>query len=166
MAWASMTDLSTGDLVTESHMDVIRGNIEYLLNPNNDRILRDNSGNYTTTSGSFVDVDATNLAATITTFGGPVLVIVSAVVDHSAASAIVSMDVDVDGSRLGGAEGMIWQQWDGATREHNFSISVLVTGLSAASHTFKLQWKTSGATASLHADPTNNTPVQLSVIEI
>lgn len=165
-AWTTMNDLATGDLVTEADMDAIRGNIEYLLDPNQERILRDNGGYYQTTSTSFVDVDATHLAATLVTHGGPVLVIVSASGTHSAAGGRLALDIAVDGTRLGGNYGLAEGAAPAANYRVNLSFAVLVTGLSAGSHTFKLQWLTSAATASLQADPTNNTPLQLSAIEL
>ena len=161
--WSTMTDLSTDDLVTEADMDALRGNIEYLLDPNKQRILRDNGSDYTTTSTSFVDVDATNLAATITTNGGPVLVIVNSVVWNS--GGYTDFDVTVDGARIGGsfAWGLL-RTTNGGSFE-TFCIAALVPGLSAGSHTFKLQWKVTAGTGHLLAQAAK-TPTQLSVIEL
>lgn len=167
--WVDMDDLETGDTVTEDDMDAIRGNIEYLLDPNKQRILRDNSGTYSTTSTEFVDVDATNLAATITTYGGPVLVIVSANIGNSIAAYATMLDVDVDGTRIGAdfAYGLVYEESHGAGVGYlaNASFCVLVTGLEAGSHTFKLQWRVEGNTGYLQAS-TGRSPAGLTAIEL
>ena len=142
MAWATMTNLSTGDLVTETHMDNIRGNIEYLLDPNKDQAIRDNTTNYTTTSTSFVDVDATNLSFTITTNGGPVEVWFS--VPYMAnGGGRPSFDVDVNGTRIGASfsHGLAT---GGASPTTGDVHTVSWKGyheIAAGNHTFKLQYR-------------------------
>lgn len=163
--WATMNDLSTGDLVTETDMDTLRGNIEYLLNPNHEAIVY-GTGNYLTTSTSFVDVDATNLSITLTTNGGPVLVTFTCQVYSSA--NVMAFDITVDGTRVGAgySRGLTAQDlindFDGA----NVSCTVLVTGLAAGSHTFKLQHLSgNGGNAIIMASSTY-APVSLSAIEL
>jgi hypothetical protein len=148
--WTTMTDLSAGDLVTEADMDAIRGNIEYLLNPNNNGVVR--ASGYNTTSTSFVDVDATNVKATILTNGGPVLVWVSASFSHSANFGVCNLDIAVDGSRQGSTGGLLASKLNSLNAEPAITIAILATGLSAASHTFKLQWKTNAGTLTLRAN--------------
>ena len=105
---------------------------------------------YTTGSTSFVDVDGTNLSLTITTSGGPVLV--GWTMPLLTGTGKVFFDVEIDSVREGGN--------DGIARHGNIStfaasqtsgIAYLVTGLSAASHTFKLQWKVSAGSATIFA---------------
>ena len=120
-----------------------------------DVIKRDNSSAYTTTSATFVDVDATNLAITITTHGGPVLVCFAGSAAHSDnTNGIVHFDVDVDGTRYGDsfADGICQKPKAGYD---NVSFAVIVNGLDPGSHTFKLQWREDGTgTAYLQSDPT------------
>ncbi len=162
--WTTMNDLATGDLVTEADMDAIRGNIEYLLDPSKARVLRDNSGNYTTTSTAFVDVDAANLAVTLTTNGGPVLVSASGVARNTSSSDATCFDVAVDGTRVGDGFGQGLVRVTGTTYA-NMSFAVLVTGLAAGSHTFKLQWSVTAGTGDLISQ-SGKTPVQLTAIEL
>lgn len=164
--WTTMNNLSTGDLVTEADMDALRGNIEYLLDPNRQRLLRNNGGAYSTTSTAFVDVDATNLAATITTNGGPVLVMVSAVGYVGNTGAYLALDVAVDGTRLAAAHtgGLISPKFDVALSEKALAFAVLATGLAGGTHTFKLQWRVSAGTGYLQSD--SGCPVHLGVIEL
>ena len=113
----------------------------------NDSYVCDEASDYTTTSTSFVDVDGTNLALTIITNGGPVLVHFHGMFYTNGAR--MWLDVDVDGTRTAGDDGII-----GAWQTANFTVtfSRLITGLSAGEHTFTLQWKViSGGTAKLYA---------------
>ena len=99
---------------------------------------------YTTSSTVFVDVDATDLALTINTHGGDVLVGITASTFNESTS-IVYFDVDLDGARVGGDDGLVERQFTGV------GIAPLgfihrITGLAAGSHTVKLQWKVAGST--------------------
>ena len=154
--WTTMTDLATGDLVTEADMDAIRGNIEYLLDPNNDSDVR--SAAYSTTSTTFVDIDAGNLSLTVVTNGGSLLVVFSVSAYSSVGPDRFYFDIDVDGTRIGAAGGGVGYIVQGNNNTgFQFASSVtlvaLVTGLSAASHTVKPQWRvtTGGVTANITA---------------
>lgn len=109
------------------------------------------AGTYTspTLSSTFVDVDGSNLSLTITTLARRVMVGLVAMGDSAATGIYGSIDVDLDGTRLGGgASGLhIWNQHD-TLAIYNVGFVYLTDVLSAASHTFKLQWhNNSGATA-------------------
>jgi len=161
--WTAMDNLSAGDLVTEADMDAIRGNIEYLLTPNSD-INERTTSNYTTTSSTFADVDGTNLELTITTYGGPVLVFLIGNYTHSSNGVYTAFDIDVDGTREGGTEGLLRPTYASSTTIANVSFVHVIAGLSAGSHTFTLQWKTDSGTATLYASA--GTPCFFGAIEI
>lgn len=108
------------------------------------------SSDYTTTSTSFTDVDGTNFSLTITTTGGNVLVGFSGTVRIDTVGAHVQLNVDVDGSVVAADDGIVSMRAGGVTI-NSMSFTYLVTGLSAGSHTFKLQWKVSSSTATLYA---------------
>lgn len=110
----------------------------------------DEGSDYTTTSTTFVDVDATNLSLTITTTGGNVMVGYSGTVRIDTVGAHVHLNVDVDGSVVAADDGIVSMRSTGVTI-NSMSFVYLVTGLSAGSHTFKLQWKVSSSTATLYA---------------
>jgi hypothetical protein len=111
------------------------------------------SGNKTTTSTTFVDVDATDFSITITTGAKRVLVgFVGAV--QTNATAIVSLDIDIDGSRQGGDFGLTRTSM-ATTVANNMSFTYMSAALTAASHTFKLQWRTTAGTATLLSTTTN-----------
>lgn len=109
-------------------------------------------GDYSTTSASFVDVDATNLALTITTAGGDVDIWFTGTFKSTSALPFF-LDVDVDGSPAAGDDGIIGCRMGSLNTNGSQPLSFIfrVAGLSAGSHTFKLQWRTTGGTLTLHA---------------
>ena len=151
--WTTPKTWSTGEALTASDMNThIRDNLDALKAPPTDEYTCDESSEYTTTSASFVDVDATNLNLTITTTGGDVMVGFYGTVKHSAASSNgVKFDVDLDGSLIAGDDGLVGTNFAASNQIKAVSFVTLVTGLSAGSHTFKLQWNTAAATATLYA---------------
>jgi hypothetical protein len=111
------------------------------------------SANKTTTSTTFVDVDATDFSITLTTAAKRVLIgFVGAV--QTNATAIVSLDIDIDGSRQGGDFGLTRTSM-ATTIANNMSFTYMSDTLTAASHTFKLQWRTTAGTATLLSVSTN-----------
>lgn len=166
MSWTEMTDLGVGDLVSAADMDAIRTNIEYLLNPDDDATLHNEGSDYSTTSGSFVDVDATDLAATITTNGGPVLVIVTGAAAHNV-GGWAYFDIDVDGTRHGSANtlGLMALYANSSSDYQSITLCAWITGLGADSHTFKLQWRAASGTAYLKST-TSTIPVGLVAVEL
>lgn len=151
--WTTPKTWSTGEALTASDMNAhIRDNLDALKAPPTDNYECNEASDYTTTSTTFVDVDATNLNLTITTTGGDVMVGFYGTVKHSAASNnAIKFDVDLDGSLIAGDDGLIGTNFPAASQSRAVSFVVLVTGLSAGSHTFKLQWHTASATATLYA---------------
>lgn len=111
---------------------------------------RRTAGDYTTSSTSFVDVDGTNLALPITTGARRVLITLAGGCTHSLATGYIAFDVAVDGTRLGGDYGLFVAEQPSAAEVLNASFSVITEVLTAAAHTFKLQWRTNAATATLY----------------
>lgn len=143
MAWTNIAAVSSGDVITSIWGNSVIGNLQYLLNPNNSVILRDNRADYTTTSTTFVDIDSTNLSITLTTNGGPVLLFFG--INYLAYGGVMPcLDIAVDGTRIGNAftYGLVKGQISPVNSDvSNITYATLKTGLSAASHTFKLQWR-------------------------
>lgn len=147
MTYSVLPSVSPGDTIASATWgNIVKADIEYLLGRPKGSTFRDNNGNYTTTSTSFVDVDATNLKQTITISGSTVLVGFSGSIITTDVGNVghVCFDIDVDGTRAGtgGTDGVMMIYDDGnASRPANASFTVLITGLTAGSHTFKLQWR-------------------------
>lgn len=144
MAWTTpKTDWATGELVAASDLNAIGENMAALVAPP--------TAVYTTTadiafsaSTEFTDVDSDNLNLTISTNGGDVLVHF-----HGSMSQYdnrwFSLDVEVDGARLGGDDGLLKNDHHNVSGAETgisaVSFTHLLRDLAAGSHTFKLQWK-------------------------
>jgi len=126
------------------------------------------SASYTTTSTTFVDVDGTNMALAITTGARRVLVGFVGTVEQTVDGQLVDFDIDVDGTRVGGTNGLIrhrqYASNGGNTMAENASFTFLTDALTAASHTFKLQWKVSSGSGTIGGNSTSET-CQFYVIE-
>ncbi len=121
-------------------------------------------GSWTETSATFNDVDATNASLTIITTGRPVRVTVTGAMEHTVGNNWIDFDIDVDGALEGGTNG-VYRSADGdAGIERGLGFSYLISGLTAGSHTFKLNWRTEAATATLYASTAQ--PFHYAVYEI
>ena len=154
MAWTTPKDWTTDELVTASDLNThLRDNLNALKSPPSAHFEANESSDYATTSGSFADVDATagKMSLTITTNGGDVLVHFHGSVEHSAGGVGIHFDVAVDGTRTAGDDGIVRVRAQTSTDTMAVSFTRLIAGLIAGSHTFKLQWKVAGGTATLFA---------------
>lgn len=151
MAYTSPKTWSS-EVLTDTDLNTyIRDNQIALKDPPSSDYQVNEGSDYTTTSTSFADVDATNLALSITTTGGDVVVSFFASVGNSA-SSIIHFNVDVDGSPFAADDGCFGIATTGASAvRHAIAFTILVTGLSATSHTFKIQWKVVAGTATMWA---------------
>lgn len=145
MAYTSPRTWVAGETVTAALLNThLRDNLIALKDPPTDSYNVNEASDYNTTSTTFVDIDATDLALTITTTGGDVLVGFSgSIEENTGALEFVYLDVAVDGTRRGGDDGILMIGNTVSTEPQVMSFVYLVTGLSAGSHTFKLQWKVS-----------------------
>lgn len=114
------------------------------------------ASDYTTSSTSFVDIDATDLNLSLTTTGGDVLLgFYGNIRVSGSGSPTVYFDVLQDATRIGGDDGLCLAfvtSIDSAVDQYQpVSFTYLITGLSAGTYAFKLQWKVSAAAAILYA---------------
>lgn len=154
MAWTTPKTWADNELVTAALMnEQVRDNMAYLKIASdtafNHFTCSSNTAYTTTTSGSFSDIDATNLAGSLTTTGGPVLIGVSGNWKVSGTGIDMCVDVMIDGSRIGHATyGSLLMQSSASNLYSPVSWSQ-IRALAAGSHTFKLQWRTSSGTLSI-----------------
>lgn len=150
MAWTTPRTWVTNEVVTAAIMNqYIRDNQVSLKDPPFAQYVLNEGADYTTTSTSFVNVDATDLALSITTAGGVVEIHFHGIVTNSS-TAFNNFDVEIDGSPYAGDDGITSGVVSAGVKEQ-ISFTVRKSGLSAGSHTFKLQWKTNTGTATLYA---------------
>lgn len=94
----------------------------------------------TTTSTSYVDLSTNSV--TLTTVGGPCIVIASATLTNSSSGAVVFFAVNMDG---GSSQGERTQTVTTANHEYN-ATSIAVFTPSSGSHTFKMRWSVNSGT--------------------
>lgn len=146
-AWVNPGTRVTGDLITSSiyNTDII-GNLLALKVGPTDFETVNNGTDYSSSSTSFVDVDA-DLSCTITSTGGWVLCHFHGTVKVSSTSAAqvrVYFDLQVDGARDGGDTGYIVAVGRDSTNDYEQVRTISFTRLlllAAGAHTVDLQWK-------------------------
>lgn len=150
--WTTPKTWSTGEPLTAADLNShLRDNLEYLAdNPSAARFANELS-DYSTTSTSFANVDATNFSHSLTTKGEDVMIgFAGSVTQNNAANAIY-LDVLIDSTRIGGDDGILVVYPNSTTVRADASFVILVKGLAAGAHTIRLQWKVTGGTATMHA---------------
>ena len=149
--WTTPATFSTGQLVAASDLNTyVRDNTSYLLNRPLGAIKRDNNADYTTTSTTFVDIDGTNLAITLTPSGSAILMGFTGM-SYWVTAFGPMFDFTIDGVRYASAgqdglgQGVLAS---GTQYACPITLTALATGLTpGVAHTVKIQWKTrSGGT--------------------
>ena len=152
MAWTTPKTWSSEPLTSTDMNTYIRDNQNYLKDrmDNQAQHSADESSDYSSSSTTWVDVDATEgkFQHTITTHGGNVLVGFCGYVKNNggAHGRYPYFDIAVDGVQFAGDDGLASTDDTGGML-NTVSFVVLVTGLTADEHVFKLQWKQSNANA-------------------
>lgn len=155
MAWTTPKTWSSEPLTSLDLNTHVRDNQNHLKDRLDASASRVISGAtlLTTTANSFVDVDATKLSLTLTTHGGDVLLGFTGTVRNRYNSTVTSLNVAVDGVDYIADDGLIGVKiasGGDTSRNKPVSFVMLITGLGAGSHSFKLRWKTSnGNTAQM-----------------
>jgi hypothetical protein len=113
--------------------------------------IADESANWTTTSTSFVDIDAVKLSLEITTTGRDLLLGFFGNFIMNGAAAM-HLTVTMDGVAIALDDGIVGARNLQTSAPGNpISFVHLLTGISAGVHTFKLRWKVSSGTLTLYA---------------
>ena len=121
----------------------------------------DVTANLSTSSTSFVDIDATNLSLTITPSTALVLVAFTGTFESGSAMDFF-FDMLKDGVSIGGTEGVAGAYHPAASSPLTVSWRSFVAVTAGVSVTFKMQWKNEFAVANNWLGSTN-TPGQFSV---
>ena len=138
-AWTTPKTWSSEPMTSPDLNTYVRDNQNYLK----DRLENtDTTDQYatqvtaSTTSASYVDIDATNLVFTMTTLGGDVQVTILATGHNTTASHHAKIAVDVDSTDYPISR----SDRDSSGEEQNMNGTIIINGLSAGSHTFRLQF--------------------------
>ena len=144
MAWTSPRTYTTGELITAAIMNThVRDNFNALKTPPGGFVS--DTADQTTTSSAFVDI--VNQTLTFTTTGGDILAMFVGGFEN-ASVANLNLQFDIDGAGTG-AIGFDNNVDTSAGRLTSATLLYRWEGESAASHTIKVQWKTSTPTMSL-----------------
>lgn len=155
MAWTTPKTWVAGNTLTAAELnEQVRDNLDFLFSKPISVSNLDEAANYTTTSTTFVDVDATDLGRTITTSGGDVLVWCSNIYMKATARVGVFFNIDVNGSLVAAHDGIAKATFVDAIALDSLgtgnyavlSFAFVVENVASGSNTFKLQWKQSNAT--------------------
>lgn len=156
MAWVGTKTVVAGDpLLIEDHNTYVNTNLLYLLSPNRIYVKNTSATDFTTTSSTYVAVDAT-LSASLTTYGGHIKI--GATFNCDTTAGTITFAFDVDGTQH--------LQWNPNTnpiigspdyRGRNLMELFLPSSVIAAgAHTIALKWKVSGGgTATIYNDALN-----------
>ena len=142
--WATPKTWNDGDPLTGTNMnDELRDELIAVKTPAHAYGKVDEASNYSINTTSWTDVDTTNLAMTVVTSGGVIDVWFNANLYYvsGTGTTFAYLDIDVDGTRQGGDDGLAHLEITSTLTAAAIHVRCYVSGLSAASHTFKLQWK-------------------------
>jgi hypothetical protein len=132
----------------------IRDNLIALKDPNSAVSTLNESSDYTTTSTTFVDVDATDgkLSLSLTlTVTADVFIFFTGGGETDTAPYRANFDVTQDGIQVGGDDGLTVISQTGVSNAVRIGFCHLCSAVAAGTHTYKLQWKTSAGTFKLYA---------------
>lgn len=155
MAWNTPPTYVAGDVLTASGMNTyVRDNFNYLLSGWSPAFVsRNNGANYTTTSTTFTDVDATNVKASITIAGTKALIWTFCHMTCTGTGDGSELDIIVNSTtRLGNSTHGLFRGQQGGIL--TVSLPAVATGLTPGANDFKLQYRciTSGTTT-IFANP-------------
>ncbi|MBE7512567.1 MAG: hypothetical protein HS103_07110 [Anaerolineales bacterium] len=149
MAWTPPDTRTAGDVFSAAAYNTyLRDNLTYLhAGKPLAALARANGSVYTVSASAWAAVDATHLAPTLTLSTGRVLIACVGSFYADAASRLLSLDVAIDGTRIGGTDGLLKTTLD--TNAQSIAFTILHAGLSAGSHSFTLMWRVGSGIASL-----------------
>lgn len=146
MAWTSPKTWSADELVTNTMLNThLRDNLNYLkAKPYGKASL---ATQITTASTSFTD---TGLSVAVTPAGEAIIASFTGVVGISGGSQC-QFDIDVNGTRQGGTDGLVCVVTSGTVE--SVALTIIVDGLTPGNlYTIKVQWKVNAGTGTLYAE--------------
>lgn len=151
MAWTTPKDWAVDEMLTASKLNThLRDNLNALKSPPSDSYVVNEGSDYSPSGTSYEDIDATNLALTITPAGTEIMVHFHGTFFTTAGSVNLFLDLDIGGSAVGGNDGIV-SHYVGTTNAA-VSFTRLITGLTAGQEiTIKMRWKCGATTLKMAA---------------
>ena len=138
LAWTTPRNWAADDNLDEDMMNTyIRDNQIALKDPPSESYVLNEAGEYSG-AAAWADIDAANLTLTLVTSGGDVMVSFAGTFYMTVGASTVYLDVEVDGARTAGDDGIIGTYI--TTAAVGLSFTRLIEGLAADTHVFVLQW--------------------------
>lgn len=139
MAWTEPTTRAVREKITAAiwNADIV-DNLNFLQVPNS-TVEYKAAPNATTTSASFVDLDATNLSWSVTTSGGNMSLMFIFRAYSSSGADVGDYDFTIDGTSATGSVGFLVTGNNEAAM-----IAAYKTGLAAGAHTVRIQARRTG----------------------
>ena len=163
MPWTTPISRAPGDLLSATdHNTYTRDNLIYLHSGRPVVAIERNSGGPygVNAAAGWAAVDPANLSPSITLTTGRVLITFMGCI-YAQSGQGVHFDVELDGVRLGGTDGLTRVYTDPNARQA--VLTLFKTGLTPGSHTFRLVWRATVDVVYMHAGPTM--PLHFSVAE-
>lgn len=152
MAWTDLTNVTTGQLIDATLFNNILDNQRYLLERAAASQIYVAGSNYTTTSTSFVDVDATNLKITIAPASDRLLVLATA--RFYVKGNLTCLDLAANSVRAGDTNWGLAAT--SSTEAQTITVAGYWSGLTPGNnYDVTLQWKTSSGTAMIFNNTVN-----------
>jgi len=138
---------ANGETPDEDDMNThIRDNMDALKTPPSGVV--NFASAITTTSTSFVDL--TGASITFTTTGGDVRVSFYVTLRNSS-TGWTEFDILLDAVSEGGSAGIVRSDNEAAVADAVVGFTRVISGLAAASHTFKIQWRVQSGTSTINS---------------
>lgn len=170
--WTIPKTWESGDIVTAADLNThLRDNMLYLKSANQ-FALAESDQNYTTTTTTWADIDASNLSLDITTHGGVCLVTFTGALTYGSSLSGAYLDFTVDGTRQGGTYGLTRLLMDGSnlntTQPIVWGFQWWLPSLAAGNHTLRAQWRqtSAGTQLKLHRSADGGIPTRLACLEL
>lgn len=144
MSWSSPQTWTSALVTVAEFNEQIRDNLLALKDPPTDLYDVNEGADYTTTSDTFTNVDATDLSLTIETGGGDVLVTFFGSMRNTNGGGGFALNFTVDGTPFAAEDGLLSTGASSITGSLPVAFAVWVQSLSAGSHTFNLTFKRMG----------------------
>lgn len=142
MAWTDPKTW-TAEVLSSSDLNThLRDNLNALKNPPSDFYTFNDTADWSMSSTSWADIDATDLNVSITTTGGDVIVHFHGTILGATQSYF---DFTINGTRHAGDDGII--RMAGNSLHYAAVFTMIVSGLAAGTYIFKMQWKAAAASA-------------------
>jgi hypothetical protein len=152
MPWTTPDTRAAGDVLSAANYNTyLRDNLTYLHSGRPALLISHAVAPYSTTSATFTPIDSLALAGNLTLSTGRVLITFTGCFYADAPSRLLALDMEIDGARIGGTDGLCKEALNGDVRVVSFA--TMRAGLTPGGHAFRLLWRMSSGIGHLLSGP-------------